>query len=136
MRRLYAKVWRRPLSLPDYVTPLTLVSRTDAAAILGTTREHLRRLAGSGLGPPWTRAYEGKAILYRVADLVIWRAQILSERPTTVGAVWELWCNEGRAIEESTPPPRPRAGRPVGVRVRHWQQRQRAELRQIGRAVV
>ena len=129
MPRHYARVWKRSLNLPDDVTPLTLVHRTAAAKVLGTTREHLRRLARNNSGPPWSRDFDGKGTMYQISDLVIFRARILGEGPTTLAGVWELWCNEERAIEELRTPPRPRGGRPLGVRQRHWHQQRRQRLR-------
>ncbi len=132
MKKRYPNVWKRPLAVEPWMTPKTLLRQFEAARFLGTTREVLRRMALNDSGPTRSSGYEGKGIWYRVSDLVIWRVQIIGEGPLTEMGVWHWWARQGWNLEDGRKPPRPRQGRPKGLRVRHWRQRRRQALRLIG----
>lgn len=65
------------------MSPDTLLCQHEAARLLGTTREHLRRLGKKGAGPPFSDKYTGNGVRYLVSDIVLWRAHILGEGPST-----------------------------------------------------
>lgn len=91
---VYAGIWRRTALIPPtHLHPGSLVSLTEAAALLGVTRRTLQRAIRRGDGPvpePQDR-YVGRATWFRVIDLMVWRARVISEGPTSEPEAWQCW---------------------------------------------
>ena len=85
-------VWSRPLSIAHGIGPFTLITRTEAARLLGVDRGTLQRAEARGEGPPFETGYVGRARWYRVSSLLLWRSSITGQGPTTNKEIMELWC--------------------------------------------
>lgn len=106
---LYPHCWRRTdLILPPHLHPGSLVSLTEAAGLLGVTRRTLQRAIRRGDGPmpqPPDR-YVGRAAWFRVIDLMVWRARVVGEGPTSASEAWQWWMAATPfTVAELRPPP-------------------------------
>ena len=128
MARRYKKSWSRPVRVEPWMTPATLLLQYEAARFLNVSPLTLRRLARGDSGPPSSKSYGGRACYYRISDLLVWRGSVTGLGPHQ-NRVWDWWARQGYSMDQDRVQPLARGNRPVGVRVRHWQQRERVRLR-------
>lgn len=91
--------WSRPLHVEPGMASDTLVTRSEAAKMLGVDRGTLKRAFDRGDGPPVELGYVGRRVWYRVSDLLLWRTSVTGVAPRSM-----TLCDRDRGGRARPPP--------------------------------
>jgi len=131
-RSIYRGVWRKKrLHIQEWMAPCTLLTRTETASLLGTSKDTLARMAKRGEGPLCdSETYSGNGVWYRVVDCLTWWFEAIGT-PKSMREISKWWLEKSHNWFDEGKNPRKRGNRPRGMSRRAWSKKQRSAMELI-----